>query len=93
MVRITAKTEGKCTIVAIDGQVAEADLKEIQRVRNSVTGAVVLNLRGLSACAAGGVSLLRAWLAAGAKLQAATPFMEMVLEERYPQAPAASTKS
>ena len=84
MVRITTQTEGKRTIVAIDGQVTEADLKEIQRVRNSITGAVVLNLRGLDACAAGGVNLLRAWLETGAELQAATPFMEMILKDPSP---------
>jgi len=81
VVRITTQTEGKRTIVAIDGQMTEADLKEIQRVRNSITGAVVLNLRGLNACADDGVRFLRVWLAAGAKLQAATPFMEMILTD------------
>ncbi len=81
MIRITTQTEGKRTIVTIDGQVAEADLKAIRRVRNSVTGAVLLNLRGLDACAVGGVRLLRDWLEAGAKLQNATPFMEMILKD------------
>jgi hypothetical protein len=81
VIRITTQTEGKRTIVTIDGQVTEADLKAIQRVRDSVPGAVALNLRGLNACANDGVRFLRAWLAAGAKLQAATPFMEMILKD------------
>ena len=84
MIRITTQTEGQHTIVTIDGQMTELDLKAIRQVRKSVTGAVVLNLRGLDACAVGGIRLLRAWLAAGAKLQAATPFMEMILQESSP---------
>ena len=36
------------------------------------------------ACAAGGVRVLRAWLGAGAKLQAATPFLEMILKDSSP---------
>ena len=81
MIRITTQTEGNRTIVTIDGQVSELDLKAIRRVRDSVPGAAVLNLRGLNECAGGGVRLLRAWLAAGAKLQDATPFMEMILKD------------
>jgi hypothetical protein len=81
MIRITTQKEKNGTVVIIDGQVAESDLGEIRRVRKSVTGAVVLNLRGLDACATGGVRLLREWLDAGAQLQAATPFLQMVLKD------------
>ena len=51
MIRITTQKEKNGTVVTIDGQVAESDLGEIRRVRKSVKGAVVLNLRGLDACA------------------------------------------
>ena len=81
MIRITTQTEGKCTIVAIDGQVTEADLKAIQRVRNSLMGAVALSLRGLDGCAPAGIRLLREWLDAGARLQDATPFLELALKD------------
>jgi len=81
MIRITTQKEKNGTVVTIDGQLAESDLGEIRRVRKSVTGAVVLNLRGLDACAVGGVRVLRAWLSAGAKLQAATPFLEIILKD------------
>ena len=69
MIRITTQKEKNGTVVTIDGQVAESDLGEIRRVRKSVKGAVVLNLRGLDACAVGGVRVLREWLDAGARLQ------------------------
>jgi hypothetical protein len=81
MIRITTQKEKNATVVTIDGQVAESDLREIRRVRKSVAGAVVLNLRGLDACAVGGVWILREWLDAGARLQSATPFLEMILKE------------
>ena len=81
MIRITSQTEENRTVVTIDGQMAESDLGEVRRVRKSLTGAVVLNLRGLDACAAGGIRALRDWLDAGATLQDATPFLAMVLED------------
>jgi hypothetical protein len=81
MIRITTQKEKNSTVVTIDGQVAESDLGEIRRVRKSVTGAVLLNLRGLDACAVGGVRFLREWLDAGARLQSATPFLEMLLKD------------
>jgi hypothetical protein len=80
MIRITTQKEKNGTVVTIDGQVAESDLREIRRVRKSVTGAVFLNLRGLEECAAGGVRVLQEWLDAGAQLQKANPFLQMILK-------------
>ncbi len=81
MIRITTQKEKNGTVVTIDGQLADSDLREIQRARNSTKGTVDLNLRGLDACAVGGVRILREWLDAGARLQSATPFLEMILKE------------
>lgn len=81
VIRITTQKTGRGTVVTIDGRVAESDLEEIRRVRKSVRGRVTLNLRGLDGGTAGGVELLRAWLGAGAKLQDATPFLEMILKD------------
>jgi len=81
MIRITIQRKENATVVTIDGQVAESDLGAIRRVRKSIKGAVFLNLHGLSSCAFGGVRVLRDWLDAGARLQAATPFLEMILKD------------
>ena len=81
LIRITTQTEGDHTVVTIDGRATESDLGEIRRVRKALTGAVVLNLRGLDVCSAGGIRLLRDWLDGGAGLQAATPFLEMTLKD------------
>lgn len=81
MIRITTQREKNGTVVTIDGQLADSDLRELQRVRKTLIGAVFLNLRGLESCAADGVQALRAWLDAGAQLQGATPFLQMILQD------------
>jgi hypothetical protein len=82
VIRITIRKVKNSTTVIIDGQVAEADLKEIRRVRKSIKGAVVLNLLGLDGCESGGIRFLQSWLDAGAQLQDATPFMRMLLTKQ-----------
>jgi len=81
VIRITTQKNETGTVVTIDGRVAESDLGEIRRVRKTVKGEVFLNLRGLEACAAGGVRALRLWLDAGAQLQDANPFLQMILKD------------
>jgi hypothetical protein len=81
MIRITTEKKEKGTVVTIDGRLADSDLREVQRVRKSVIGAVFLNLRGLEECAAGGVRVLQEWLDAGAQLQEANPFLQMILKD------------
>jgi hypothetical protein len=82
MIRITTHPERSRTVVAIDGRLTAADFSEIRRVRQSVSGAVALDLGGLDACANDGIRLLQDWLDAGARLDAATPFLRMVLQDR-----------
>jgi hypothetical protein len=91
VIRITTEPRGEDTLVRIDGQATESDLEEIRRVRKSAKGVVILNLRGLESCVPGGVELLRTWLAAGAQLQDATPFLEMMLKDSS-SAPATQIK-
>ena len=81
MIRITTHHEPSRTVVAIDGRLTAADFPEIRRVRQSVSGAVALDLDGLDACAQDGIRLLQDWLDAGARLDAATPFLRMVLQD------------
>ncbi|MDZ7621486.1 MAG: hypothetical protein U5O69_03365 [Candidatus Competibacteraceae bacterium] len=75
MIRITTHHEPSRTIVAIEGRLTAADFSEIRRVRQSVSGAVALDLGGLDACAHDGIRLLQDWLDAGAQLDGATPFL------------------
>jgi hypothetical protein len=81
VIRIIVQKEKNCTTVTIDGQLAGSDVDELGRVRSSVSGPAVLNLHGLDACAADGIQVLRAWLAAGARLEAATPYLRMLLQD------------
>lgn len=89
MIRITTQRQKKGTVVTIDGQLADSDLREIKRVRKRVKGKVFLDLRGLETSAVGGIRDLQVWLDAGARLQCATPFLEMILKEPSSEAAAA----
>jgi hypothetical protein len=82
MIRITTHHEPARTVVTIDGQLTAADFSEVRRARESISGAVALDLGGLETCARDGIRLLQDWLDAGAQLDAATPFLRMVLQSR-----------
>lgn len=90
--RIITHTQADRTIVVIAGQMADEDAKGLQRVRKSVGSTVSLDLRGLAACGPDCVRVLREWLAEGARLEEASPFLAMVLREP-PQPPTAPTSS
>lgn len=81
MIRISTRSEGGRTLVDIAGQLTELDLAEVRRARRATTGEVDLTLRDLDGCAPEGIRLVREWLAAGAHLRSATPFLAMVLRE------------
>jgi len=80
VIRITVQPEKSHTVVTIAGQLAGPDLSEVQRVRQSLPGKVILKLSGLDACVEEGIRLLKEWLKAGAQLENATPFLRMMLE-------------
>lgn len=85
MIRITVHHEPSRTVITIDGRLTAADFSEIRRVRQSIQGVVALDLGGLDACAKDGIGLLQDWLDAGARLDTATPFLRMVLQDRKAQ--------
>ncbi len=80
MIRVSIRKEESHTVVMIDGRLASTDLEEVQRVRQSLSGDVILDLGGLDACAEDGLRLLRDWLESGAQLIHAAPFLRMLLE-------------
>jgi hypothetical protein len=77
--------EESLTVVTIDGQLMASDLKELQRVRASLPGQVVLSLSGLDGFGDEGIQLLRDWLRSGAQLRGASPYLRMMLETQAPQ--------
>ena len=85
MIHITTHHEPARTVVTIDGRLTAADFPEVRRARESISGAVALDLAGLDTCARDGIRLLQDWLDAGAQLDAATPFLRMVLQDRKAQ--------
>ena len=82
MIRITTHPERSHTVVTIDGRLTAADFPEVRRARASIGGAVALDLAGLDTCVRDGIPLLQDWLDAGARLDAATPFLRMVLQDQ-----------
>lgn len=82
MIRITTHYELSRTVVTIDGQLTTADFPEVRRARESVSGGVALDLAGLDTCARDGIRLLQDWLDAGARLDTATPFLRMMLQDQ-----------
>ena len=81
MIRITIYHEPSHTVVTIDGRLTAADLQSAG-CASRCSGAVALDLGGLDTCANDGIRLLQDWLDAGAQLDAATPFLRMVLQDR-----------
>ena len=79
MIRITTHSVQGCTVVTIVGRMVNGDVTELQRVRDGLPGEVVLNLGDLTECSGEGLRMLRTWLAAGARLGDATPYLRMVL--------------
>ncbi len=53
MIRISIEAKSTHTVVAIDGYVDQADLRQIERVRKELSGEVHLNLLGLEGSAPG----------------------------------------
>lgn len=99
LIRITTTTQAAdTTVITIDGWLTGADLDEVRRIRALTQGHPALRLGGLDTCAPEGIRLLQDWLHEGAKLESASPFLQMVLvplprdSDRAPLA-AASIKS
>jgi hypothetical protein len=80
VIRIILQKEQVCTVVTIDGRLVPADFGELQLVRHSIQGDVVLDLSGLYACTNEGIAVLQDWLNGGAQLRKATPFLRLVLK-------------
>lgn len=91
MICITMCHQLSHTIVSISGRLTASDWPIIRQTRESVSGAVVLDLGGLETYSREGVQLLQDWLDAGASLDATTPYLQMVLRDR--KAGAWSTES
>lgn len=93
MIRISTRNEPSRAVVTIDGRLTASDLGEVVKLRQSLQGAVVLEVGGLDACDDDSLRFLRDWLDAGAQLGSATPFLRMVLEDpKRPTTPQGKNK-
>jgi ABC-type transporter Mla MlaB component len=80
-VRITRSAEGQSTLLRVDGRLTQDDVPALQAECHSAQGTLHLDLGNLTHADAAGVRALRALMEGGARLEAVTPFIELLLQE------------
>jgi anti-anti-sigma regulatory factor len=80
-IRITRTTDAHETVLKIDGRLRCEDVGELAKEQRSVRGPLVLELSNLQSADAAGVEILRRLASAGARIQGASPYIELLLNE------------
>jgi hypothetical protein len=70
------------TILTIGGGLLGSDLAELQRVRGGISGPVMLSFRDLLSADEENLRELRDWIAHGARTQGASPYLQLLLEQK-----------
>ena len=70
------------TVLAIGGRLVGSDLAELQRVRGTISGAVMLRFEDLLSADEENLRELRDWIDHGARTQGASPYLQMLLEQK-----------
>ena len=78
--RITKTTAATITAIKIDGELTGEGVAELEKACASVDGPIALDLSDLKRADAEGVRALRNRLASGARLLAASPYIELLLK-------------
>jgi hypothetical protein len=81
VIHIKLSQQEHATSVAIGGRLIGADLDELKQVRHSVSGAVILDLKDLLSADAENLVELRDWIQHGARIQGASSYLEILLEQ------------
>ena len=76
-----SKREEK-TVLVIGGRLLGSDLAELQRVRGTISGPVMLRLEDLLSADEESLRELRDWIEHGARTQGASPYLQMLLEQK-----------
>ncbi len=80
-IHIAVISEPGTTVIKIAGWLKSADLEELMRILRESDGPVTLDLSELQSVDRTSASLLRESIAAGTKLRAASPYVELLLKE------------
>ena len=78
-VRITKQSDGRDTIVRIDGRLRLVNVAELEKVCESFAGRLTLDLSGLRFADADGAAILNQLVSRGALLQGASPYLQLLL--------------
>ena len=78
-VRITKESEGRDTIVRIDGRLRHGNAAELEKVCVSFEGRLTLDLSGLRFADAAGVRMLNHLVSRGALLQGISGYIQLLL--------------
>jgi hypothetical protein len=70
--------------VTISGRLVAEDLGEVKRVRQSISGGVLLDLKNLLSADPKSILELRDWIEHGARTQGASPYLQLLLEPTQP---------
>ena len=76
-----SKREDEAVLI-IGGRLLGSDLAELQRVRATISGAVMLRLEDLLSADEESLRELRDWIDHGARTQGASPYLQLLLEQK-----------
>jgi ABC-type transporter Mla MlaB component len=79
LLRISQQHEGSLTVIAIDGHLVRDGVAELERLCQSVTAPLVLDLTYLQRVDAAGITLLNTLADAGAQLRHVSPYIALLL--------------
>ncbi len=78
-IRITTINEFRRTTIKIDGRLQAVDVDELLKELSQVANMVAMDLSDLKSVDREAVTFLRGLIAQGVELQAATPYVELLL--------------
>jgi len=81
-IRVTRTTDTGKTVLKIDGRLQSQDIGEVEEEQRSVRGPLVLELTNLQSADAAGITMLRRMTQEGARIQGASPYIELLLGEK-----------
>ena len=80
-IRITKTLDGESTLLRVDGRLVQENLSLLKAECRSSEGSLVLDLGGVTYADSVGADFLRDLMESGARLNAVTHFVEMLLKD------------
>jgi len=81
-IRITKTSDGRETVLCVDGQLRSENVAELTREYRSVEGPLVLDLSNLQSADEAGVDVLLELISTGTRIRGASPYIELLLNRK-----------